>query len=80
MTLSDSAAAATLRHVPQLEMMSPPQADEVVRIDSLAAALAKLNVNIPIEDLIKVIHDSDGEETHKSKSVQVSGSDNEFAQ
>lgn len=39
------------------------QGDEVVRIDSLAAALAKLNVNIPIEDLIKVIHDEDGVKT-----------------
>jgi hypothetical protein len=39
----------------------PPPADalQVVHIASLAAALAKLNVKIPIEDLIKVIHDED---------------------
>ena len=41
----------------------PPRADalhwQVVRIASLAAALAKPNVKIPIEDLIKVIQDED---------------------
>ena len=39
----------------------PPQADtlQVVHIDSLEAALAKLNVKIPIEDLIKAIQDED---------------------
>ena len=39
----------------------PPPADalQVVHITSLAAALAKLNVKIPIEDLIKVIQDED---------------------
>ena len=43
--------------------LSPPPlpADvlQVVRVASLAAALAKLNVKIPIEDLIKVIQDED---------------------
>lgn len=39
----------------------PPQADtlQVVHIDSLTAALAKLEVKINIEDLVKVIHDED---------------------
>lgn len=40
----------------------PPPADEapqVIHIASLAAALAKLNVKIPIDDLIKAIHDED---------------------
>ena len=39
----------------------PPQADtlQVVHIDSLTAALAKLKVKIKIEDLVKVIHDED---------------------
>ena len=39
----------------------PPPADtlQVVHIDSLAAALAKLKVKIKIEDLIKVVHDED---------------------
>jgi hypothetical protein len=39
----------------------PPQADalQVVHIASLAAALAKLNVKIPTEDLIKVIQEED---------------------
>jgi hypothetical protein len=42
-------------------MLPPPPTDalQVVRVTSLAAALAKLNVKIPIEDLIKVIHDED---------------------
>jgi hypothetical protein len=37
----------------------PPLQDDTVHIASLAAALAKLNVKIPIEDLVKVIHDED---------------------
>ncbi|KAF8886879.1 hypothetical protein CPB84DRAFT_1535611 [Gymnopilus junonius] len=39
----------------------PPTADtlQVVHVSSLAAALAKLNINISIEDLLKVIHDED---------------------
>jgi hypothetical protein len=39
----------------------PPPADAhlVVHVSSLAAALAKLNVDIPIEDLLKVIRDED---------------------
>jgi len=37
----------------------PVDSLQVVRIDSLAAALAKLNIKIPIEDLLKVIHDED---------------------
>ena len=42
-------------------MLPPPPVDtlQVVHIASLAAALAKLNVKVPIEDLIKVIHDED---------------------
>ena len=32
---------------------------QVVHISSLAAVLAKLNVKIPIEDLIEAIHDED---------------------
>jgi hypothetical protein len=45
----------------QVVLPPPPPADslQVVHIDSLAAALAKLNVKIPIEDLLKVIHDED---------------------
>ena len=40
---------------------TPPQADalQIVRIDSLMAALAKLTVEIKIEDLLKAIHDED---------------------
>ena len=47
----------------------PPTADalQVVHISSLAAALAKLNVNISIENLIKVIHDED--ETRRVKTI-----------
>jgi len=48
------------------DMVTPPLAPptgsdalQVVQISSLTAALAKLNVNIPIEDLIKAIHDED---------------------
>ncbi|KAM6493678.1 hypothetical protein JOM56_010039 [Amanita muscaria] len=39
----------------------PPSNDElqVVHIASLAAALDKLNIKIPIEDLLKVIHDEE---------------------
>ncbi len=46
----------------------PPPADslQVVHIASLTAALAKLNVKIPIEDLIKVIHDE-----NEAKRVKV---------
>jgi hypothetical protein len=46
----------------------PPPVDslQVVHIDSLAAALTKLNVKIPIEDLLKVIHDED-----EAKRVEV---------
>ena len=42
-------------------MLPPPPVDtlQVVDIASLAAALTKLNVEIPIEDLIKVIQDED---------------------
>jgi hypothetical protein len=38
---------------------SPADSLQVVHIDSLAAALAKLNVKIAIEDLLKAIHDED---------------------
>lgn len=46
----------------------PPPADalQVVHITSLAAALASLNIKIPIEDIIRVIHDED-----KAKRVKV---------
>lgn len=39
----------------------PPQADtlQVVRISSLAAALAKLDIQIPIEELLEAIHQED---------------------
>lgn len=43
-------------------MFPPPLQDDtlqVIHIASLAAALAKLNVKIPIEDFLKVIHDED---------------------
>jgi hypothetical protein len=39
--------------------MSSADTLQVVHIDSLAAALAKLKVVIKIEDLIKVVHDED---------------------
>jgi len=48
--------------VPPPSMLLPlPPGDnpDFVDIDSLTAALAKLNANIPIEDLIKVIRDED---------------------
>ncbi|KDR76694.1 hypothetical protein GALMADRAFT_139590 [Galerina marginata CBS 339.88] len=47
----------------------PPPADsfQVVHISSLAAALAKLNINIPIEDLIKAINEED--EARRVKST-----------
>ncbi|KAJ7749336.1 hypothetical protein DFH07DRAFT_775491 [Mycena maculata] len=40
---------------------SPPLADslQVVQISSLAAALVKLNIGIPIEDVIKAVHRED---------------------
>ncbi|KAJ7433639.1 hypothetical protein B0H11DRAFT_2259254 [Mycena galericulata] len=40
---------------------SPPLADslQVVQISSLAAALVKLNIGIPIEDVIQAIHRED---------------------
>jgi len=44
---------------------SPDPADEVVRVTSLAAALDKLNVKIPIEDLVKAIHDEEEAERMK---------------
>ncbi|KZP06358.1 hypothetical protein FIBSPDRAFT_1053580, partial [Athelia psychrophila] len=37
----------------------PSDAPQVVHIDSLEAALAKLNVNVPIKDLLKLIHEED---------------------
>ena len=50
----------------------PPPADAllVVHITSLAAALAKLNIKIPVEDLIKVIHEED-----EAKRVKVTAAD-----
>ena len=44
-----------------MSLPPPPPADtlQVVHIDSLAAALAKLKVDIKIEGLIKVVHDED---------------------
>ncbi|KAF7328842.1 hypothetical protein MVEN_02513600 [Mycena venus] len=40
---------------------SPPLADslQVIQISSLAAALAKLNIGIPVEDVIKAVHRED---------------------
>ncbi|KAJ7654308.1 hypothetical protein B0H17DRAFT_1146804 [Mycena rosella] len=40
---------------------SPPLADslQVVQISSLAAALAKLNIEIPVEDVVKAVHRED---------------------
>jgi hypothetical protein len=35
---------------------------QVVRISSLTAALAKLNIKIPVEDVIKAVHDEDAAE------------------
>ena len=37
----------------------PPPPDDALHIASVAAEITKLNVKIPIEDLIKAIHDAD---------------------
>ncbi|KAJ7253273.1 hypothetical protein C8J57DRAFT_1722615 [Mycena rebaudengoi] len=37
----------------------PPDSLQVVQISPLAAALAKLNIGIPVEDVIKVVHRED---------------------
>lgn len=39
----------------------PPAADElqVVHVSSLAAALTKLDIKIPMDDLLRAIHDED---------------------
>ena len=42
-----------------LPLYLPADSLQVVHIDSLAAALAKLNLKIPIEDLITPIHEED---------------------
>jgi hypothetical protein len=42
-----------------LPILPPPGFPEVVHITSVVAALDKLNVKIPIEDLVKAIRDED---------------------
>ncbi|KAG5645638.1 hypothetical protein DXG03_005629 [Asterophora parasitica] len=42
---------------------------QVIRIDSLAAALAKLNANISIDDLLKAIHEEDEAKRVKAAAV-----------
>lgn len=46
-------------HLPGLTHSPDSPPNLVVRTDSLAAALVKLDIKVPIEDLLKVIHDED---------------------
>ena len=45
--------------LPQPPPSPPLDPLESVRIGSLAAALVKLNINVPIEDLLKAVHEAD---------------------
>ena len=43
-------------------MLPPPPPSDfilVVHVDSMAAALAKLNIKVPVEDLVKAIREED---------------------
>jgi len=59
--------------------MPPPpplgSTSQFVHIDSLAATLAKLNINIPIEDLTKVIHDVDEAKRAELTAPVIPGAD-----
>jgi len=43
----------------RLQLLAMLSSILIVYIDSIAAALTKLNIKVPIEDLVKVIHEED---------------------
>ena len=54
---------STFLSTPPLTMLPqshpPPLRDTYINIDSLAAALVKLNIKVSVEDLLRTIHDED---------------------
>ena len=54
--------------LPQPPPSTPLDPLGAVRIRSLAAALVKLNINVPIEDLLKAVHEEDEARRAESKA------------